>query len=136
MSDFHAYTTPDAVYFRRTGGEKPPVKCKVLETRATWGPGDLVSIADFGSGSGNYRFNNWFADWTDEDYMHPDDLQSGRPIQIAIPVDAFEVLEAGHTLPKWDAGWYFAPTGLGQRDTPFRSPVAAVLIDGRWVEPA
>jgi hypothetical protein len=144
MQDTHVYEVVGRVLFRRSGnGVRTIVDCTVVRTRA------IVSFNESGadvlipviiSGYERFRFTTWLDGWKAEDNLDGShgDLQSGRPVDVAVPTTDFNNMVA--------SGRPEGPISMVERrmlqntrpnpqDVPFNSPVVAVRIDGRWVEP-
>jgi hypothetical protein len=116
------------------------IRCKVIRARAFAYPGHPEAAIAIIVRDGdpfryvNYRFDEWFADWTEADNMRRTDPRAGRAIDIAVPIRAYTKLMAGGRLyydyALEDDEW----SGLYAR---WNNPtVAAVKIDGAWVEPS
>jgi hypothetical protein len=81
------------------------------------------------SGYENLSFTEWFADWQESDNLGNEDFQAGRPIDIAVPVEAYDIMLAeGRPVTR-------EPSVGRERSRAFAWPVAAMLINGRWEEP-
>ena len=92
--DLHVYEIIGEAVFRPSGRENPALLCKLVRTRVRYveriAKGFRVAIADIASGYQDCWLPSWFSDWTIEDNIHGDDLQSGRPVDIAIEVQDFD----------------------------------------------
>ena len=91
--DLHVYEIIGEAVFRSSGTNSPMLLCKLVRTRVAFvkpiANGFRVAIADIASGYQDCWLPSWFSDWTIEDNIHGDDLQSGRPVDIAIEVQDF-----------------------------------------------
>jgi len=146
MQYTHVYEIVGQVLFRRSGnGVRTIVDCTIVRTRATaWldesGIGAKVQISAITTGYETLHFASWILDWhaSDNADRANGDFQSGRPIDIAIPTAAFNAMvetgQAAQSYPSITDSMRDRSSSRRQGE-PFHSPVAAVRIDGRWVEP-
>lgn len=142
MLETHVYEVVGEALFRRSGNNSREIlQCKIVRTRARLTPDGMVMISVLVTGYESLQFPQWFNDWTAEDNMPGNDFQGGRPVDVAVPVEAYEhMLSTGYpvgggisnALIRRSAG-EASPTR--ERNKPFNPNIAAVLIDGRWVEP-
>ncbi|MBW4061208.1 hypothetical protein HJC99_01400 [Candidatus Saccharibacteria bacterium] len=90
------------------------------------------------TGYETYRFNTWLPGWTAADNLDGAglDFQSGRPVDVAVPTADLEAMVATGRPVSNNAliAMHIASTGRANR-RPFGSPVVAVRINDRWVEP-
>ncbi len=147
MLETHVYEVlPGELLLRRSGHRSPLQQCKVIRTRAIAYPptdeGVKVMITLVVTGYESCVFAKWFADWSDKDNMRARDLQSGRVIDVAVPIEAYNyMLATGQPYGSpaitsmMTSGAQRPEAEYYSRDNPFSSPVAAVCIDGRWEEP-
>lgn len=128
MQTMHAYEVVGEVILRRSGNSAIPVFCKVIRTRATLREDGYVQISSLVSGfSNDIRMPEWFANWTEEDNMADRFGNTGRAIDIAVPLTSIEHIEDSGDIP--------SSVYAGKNAKPFYGEFAAVLIDGQWIEP-
>jgi hypothetical protein len=124
----HVYEVVGEVILRRSGNSAIPVRCQVIRTRAMLKEDGYVQISSLGSGfSNDTRMPEWFPDWSEADNMADQFGATGRAIDIAVPLNSIEHVAANGTVPPM--------VHAGKRVKPFYGEFAAVLIDGRWIEP-
>jgi len=133
MLDTHAFEIVGEVLFRRAGNNHGRVlRCKIVRTRATASITELGAAVMISLISNDYQvchFDRWFEGWSDKHNLYGDDLQSGRAIDVAVPVGVLEdMIDTGHSPSS-------RVIDLGENQRPFNSPVVAVRVDGRWEEP-
>ncbi len=137
MLDTHVYEVlPGEVLFRRSGnGTRGFMRCTVVRTRArAMKFADIyrVDVSLLVTGSQTLEFDDWFDDWTVQDDMgRSRDMQSGRPIDVAIPTDMFDKLVRTGDY----SSQHMIQIEASDRYAPFGAPLVAVRIGDRWVEP-
>jgi hypothetical protein len=135
----HVYEVVGEVLFRRSGHRSNILQCKIVRTRVLSAAEEknslwTVSISEIMSGYGVYVFSTWFDDWGAGDNLYKPDFESGRPIDVAIPIDIFnEIVTTGRL--RETATSTAIRLMLPEDKQPYSQPVVAVRIGGRWVEP-
>ena len=151
MRGLHAYETGDGkVILRRAGRRSELLHCKIIRTKALLSAkhdngdyGVLVSLIT--SGFEGLLFDTWFEDWSDEDNLTVSDNTStitGRWIEVAVVDQAYELLirtnkPVGQTpIVSQRPEPYQGAQAIQPPDDPYSFPIAAIKIDGEWVEPS
>ena len=125
-NDFYALETIGEVFFRRSGLHGDKVLCVIVRTRANYNPSTKnIQFIELLSGHTTYQSPEWFADWTPDDNWNSSNHQSGRPVDIAVPIDDYEALTGRRPLAlrTYDRG-----------TNKFGSPIVAIRIENRWHE--
>ena len=151
MRGLHAYETPDGqVYLRRSGSTKRPLRCQILRTKALVTELDIddfeVMIALITNTIEPMKFRTWFDDWIPQDDMaNPSDASTtitGRWIDVAVVKEDFDkLIETGRPINPYRiesrAREDYASRQAVQPpdDSAYFAPIAAVRINGEWVEP-
>lgn len=142
MSRVHVFEIIGEIILRPSGNAGfPPVPCKVIRTRCWRQPDGTVMFNELTTGHDHYHFSTWFKDWSARDNFNGDDFQSGRPVDVAIPVVVYDQLVGtgepvmrstilGGTARR---SGFFAR--IARPDDLVQAPIAAVKIDGRWEFP-
>lgn len=143
----HVYQTPDGDLLRRHGDDTVILPCKRIVTRVTMEPRDnsryAVTPDLFGLASPTLLLDRWFLDWKRSHNLSAPSSGEvvGKLITMLVPSTDFKLLmlpEAvpGHEIASRERVPYQGMQAVQPRgDEPYYGPVAAIFIDGRWVEP-
>ena len=135
MFDTHVYEVlPGELFFRRSGNDSRTfMKCKVVRTRGNAFPhedGWIVGVSMLVTGSDDLLFREWFSDWDTARDNIGSNMQGGRPLEVAIEATILDrIIATGthvsqHLIHLED-----------ERYRPFGSPLVAIRIGERWIEP-
>ena len=124
MERFHVYEVVGRVFFRESNNRPvPPIECVVIRTRAEVGKatddgGADIMVSVLVTGYYDFHLDTWFSGWTELDNITVDDYQSGRPVDVAVPIEAYHRLIDDGRATEW------------QQD------IAAVRVNDRWLIPS
>lgn len=139
MYETHVYELLGQVVFRRSGNRGHiPLRCEIVRTRGRLLEHDRndykVQLSVIVSGYETLRFGEWFDPWLKTDNMAGSDFQSGRPIDVAVPVPILQQMIATGQ-PVYSGSMANMVPGGPWAPRTYRLPVVAVRINDRWVEP-